>query len=342
MIVQEVASVIEGIAELTALAGEWNALLDDSAQSSFNVRPLWLLTWWRHFAPPEARLRTITCRDASGALIGLAPLYFDPITRELRFIGVIEDTPGDGVIPTNLTGALIARRGCEAAAVAAVAGALEDQRDWTRLWLARLRPEHETVAMLAGALRGKTQFRANVERNLFVDTGSVWETYRVALGAAGRKRIQNYARRAADRGCVFRPVTSAEELGRAFALYLRWHDVLLGGRGIFSRPHCAAFLRELVTSGFDEGRVRVWIAELDGVIVAVDIALFDRGVLIEFQGHADPAHAEMRLGHVMTSHLLRACFDDPEIDEMVLGKPAPHKAHWSSETWGTVDMVTDA
>jgi len=335
MIVQEAASVIESIADLAAIADEWNALLDDSAQSSFSVRPLWLLTWWSHFAPRDARLRAIACRDAGGALIGLAPLYFDPIRRELRFIGVIEDTAGDGVLPTNLTGSLIARRGCEAAAVAAIAGAIEEQGDWSRLWLARLRPEHETVALLTGTM----QIQVNSQRNLFVDTRGDWEAYRAALGAAGRKRIQNYARRASGRGCTFRRVTSLDELGRAFALYLRWHDVLLGGRGIYSRPHCAAFLRELVTSGFGEGRVRVWIAELHGVIVAVDIGLVDRGVLIEFQGHADPAHAEMRLGHVMTSHVLRDCFDDPEIDEVVLGKAAPHKAHWSSRTWGTVDLI---
>lgn len=338
MIVQEAASVIDGIADLTALANEWDALLDDSAQSSFSVRPLWMLTWWRHFAPAGAQIRAIACRDAAGALIGLAPLYFDSSARELRFIGVIEDTPGDGVIPTNLTGALIARRGCEAAVVTAIAGALEERRDWKRLWLARMRPENETVALLAANM----QIRVNSQPNLFVDTRGDWETYRASLGAAGRKRIQNYARRAADRGCIFRPVASAEELEGAFALYLLWHDVLLGGRGIFSRPHCAAFLREIVTSGFGEGRVQVWIAELAGAIVAVDIALVDLGVLIEFQGHADPAHAEMRLGHVMTSHLLRACFENPTIDEVVLGKSAPHKAHWSSETWGTVDMVADA
>jgi hypothetical protein len=339
MIVQDATSVLESVADLTALGDEWNALLDDSAQSAFCVRPFWLLTWWRHFAPRDARLRVIACRDAAGALIGLAPLYFDPLERELRFIGVITDTAGDGTLPTNMIGSVITRRGSEAAAVAAIAGALEDQSDWTRLWLARLRPEHEMVALIAGALRGKVQLRANPNPNLFVDTRGDWETYRAALGAAGRKRIQNYARRAADRGCVFRRVASTEELGRAFALYLRWHDTLLGGRGIYSRPECAAFLREVVGSGYAEGRVGVWVAELDGAMVAVDIALIDGGVLTEFQGHADPAHAAMRLGHVMTSHLLRACFADPDIDQVILGKAAPHKLYWSSEAWATVDLI---
>jgi CelD/BcsL family acetyltransferase involved in cellulose biosynthesis len=339
MIVQEATSVIESAADLAAIANDWNALLDDSAQSAFSVRPLWLLAWWRHFAPRDAQLRAIACRDAAGALIGFAPLYFDPAEREVRFIGVISDTAGDGVLPTNLTGSLIARRGSEAAAVAAIADALEEQRDWTRLWLARLRPEHETVALIAAALPGRTQLRAKPQHNLFVDTRGDWETYRAALGAAGRKRIQCYARRAAERECAFRRVASADELARAFALYLRWHAALLGGRGVYSDPACAAFLRDVIADGFAEGRVRVWIAELDGAVVAVDIGLIDRGQLVEFQGHADPAHPEMRLGHVMTSHVLRDCFEDPAIDEVVLGKAAPHKLHWSRESWGTVDLI---
>jgi CelD/BcsL family acetyltransferase involved in cellulose biosynthesis len=238
-----------------------------------------------------------------------------------------------------MTGAIIARRGSEAAAVAAIAVAIEDEGDWTRLWLARLRAEHEMVALIAAALRGKVELRANPQHNLFVRTRGEWETYRVGLGEAGRKRIQRYARRAAERGCVFRRVVSAEELVRAFALYLRWHEALLDGRGIYSRPDCVAFLWEVVGAGFDQGRVRVWIAELDGAIVAIDIAMVDGGLVTQFQGHADPAHAKMRLGHVMSSHLLRDCFGDPGIDEVDLGKTAPHKVHWSRETWGTVDLI---
>jgi len=337
MIVQEATSIIESVADLTALTDEWNALLDDSAQSSFSVRPWWMLSWWRHFAPDGARLRVIVCRDAGGALIGLAPLYLDPSARELRFIGVVTHTAGDGAIPTNPTAEVIARRGSETAAIGAILAAIEEQDDWRRLWLARMQPERASGVLLAGA----SQLRANPQRNLFVDTAGDWEAYRATLGAAGRKRIQCYARRAAERGCVFRQVASVDELGRAFALYFQWHDALLDGRGIYSRPHCAAFLREIVGTGFAEGRVRVWVAELDGVLVAVDIALVDRGVLTEFQGHADPAHAAMRLGHVMTSHLLRDCFADPGISQVVLGKAAPHKLHWASEAWGTVDLIRE-
>ncbi len=323
MIVQEATSVISSASDLVALEDEWNALLDDSGQSSFNMRPLWLVAWWRHFAPPEARLEVVACRDAGGTLIGLAPLYFDPLALEVRFIGVGREPR----MPTNLAAAILARRGEERAVVEAVDDAMKGRR----LWLARMRPELETVRLLRGRLE------PNPEPNLFVSTRGDWEGYRTTLGHAGRKRIQRYARRAAERGCLFRRVAMAGELERAFALYLRWHHDLLGD-GVYALPEHAAFLRAVVMKGFAEGRVRVWIAELDGAIVAVDIAFVDAGAVTDFQGHADPSHSSMRLGHVMTAHLLHDCFDDPGVDSVVLGKAAPHKLHWAKTAWGTVDL----
>jgi CelD/BcsL family acetyltransferase involved in cellulose biosynthesis len=317
-----------------ALADDWNALLDDSAQSSFNVRPLWMLTWWRHFAPRGARPYVITCRDDSGRLVGLAPLYFDPSDREIRFIGVSTDHD----TPANLSAAILARRGSEATVVNAVADTLASDGDWTRLWLARIRPELETSRLIVAAMRGTAT--TNTERNVCVPIRGDWETYRQSLGRAGRKRVQRYARRAVERGFVFRRVASCGELERATAQYLDWHSARFESEGVYARSQAAAFLREVAARGFGEGRVRVWIAELGGAIAAVDMAFVDRGAITAFQGHADPEHAALRLGHVMTAHFLRDSFDDPLIENVHLGRAAAHKHTWSDETWGTVDFVS--
>jgi hypothetical protein len=319
--------------DLAALADEWNALLDDSDQSSFTVRPFWTIAWWRHFAPQGARLRTIVCRDAGGRLVGLAPLYFDPSAGEIRFIGAGPDAH----TPSNLSATVAARRGSEAAVFVAVAEALAVAADWKRLWLARLRPEWGTAQAIAEALGGTTT--ANPEANIWIAVRGNWETYRQSLGRAGRKRIQRYARRAVERGFVFRRVGLAGELERAFDRYLMWHEDLFDESGVYARAEHAAFLREVVMTGFAEGRIRAWIAERDGAIAAVDMAFVDRGAITVFQGHADPAHAALRLGHVMTAHLLRDSFEDPAIDEVHLGRVAAHKKTWSDEEWRTVDLV---
>lgn len=322
-------NVLTTAAELEAIAPEWDALLDRSAQSSFNLRPFWLTAWWRHFAPPAGQLRAVACRDGAGTLVGLAPLYLDG--REMRFLG----HGGEG--PSNLTAAIVALRGEEEAVIGAVVDAIASDHDWGRLWLSRMRPELETVRLLAGGLCA--ELTTNPELNLSVSACGDWDAYRRTLGQAGRKRIQTYARRAAERGCVLRRAATTEELERAFDAYLAWHMQRFDGRAFYDRPRRAAFLREVVRAGFAQDRVRVWIAELEGGLAAVDIAFFDAGVVTDFQGHADPAHAAMRLGHVMTAHLLRDAFCDPSVDEVVLGKAAPHKRHWSDRTWGTVDLV---
>lgn len=327
-----VASVLTSEHELAAVAAAWDALLDDSAYASFNMRPLWLRAWWRVFAPAGGRLRAIACRDAQGALLGFTPLYIDA-ARELRFVGL----GGDG--PSNFTAGIIARRGFEAPVVAAVVEAIERNDEWDRFWLARMRPEVESTKLLVEAYGASVNVIANPERNLWLPASGDYETYRQSLGRAGRKRVQRYARRAAERGCVFRRVTSLAELARVYEVYLRWHAARFAGRGIYESPHRAEFLREVVFDGFRNGTVRAWTMELNGAMVAVDMAFIERGTLIAHQGHADPELAEMRLGHVMTAHFLRDAFEDPAIDEVVLGRVADHKLYWTDRTWGTIDLI---
>lgn len=322
--------VLTSAADLEAIEPEWDDLLDDSAQSVFNMRPLWLRAWWRHFAPPGAELRAIACRDAEGTLIGLAPLYVDG--AEVRFIGL----GGEG--PANQTASILARRGAEEPVVGAVVEALREDDSWSRLWLARMRPELKTVRLLGDALPGAV-VTPNPELHLWEPARGDYDAYRRTLGHAGRKRIQRYGRRAVERGCVFRRAESGDEVERAFEAYLRWHDHRFDGNGFYDRPPRAAFLREVVTAGFARRSVRVYLAELAGAIVAVEIALLDAGVLTDFQGHADPACASMRLGHVMVAHVLRDSFEDPQVEEVHLGKAAPHKLHWARQTWTSVDLV---
>ncbi len=327
-----VASVLTSDHELASIDTAWNALLDDSSYSSFNMRPLWLRAWWGAFAPAGARLQAIACRDADGALVGFTPLYLDA-ARELRFVGL----GGDG--PANFTAGVIARRGFEAPVMASVVETIERTDEWDRLWLARMRPEVETTRLLVETYGARANVISNPERNLWLPARGDYETYRQSLGRAGRKRVQRYARRAVERGCVFRRVASREELARAYEVYLAWHAARFAGRGIYESPHRAAFLRDVVLDGFANGTVRAWTMELEGAIVAVDMAFVDRGVLIAHQGHADPALADMRLGHVMTAHFLRDCYEDPAIDEVVLGRDADHKRYWTERTWGTIDLI---
>src|SRR5713226_7413330 len=75
--------IIEDNVRFEALRDEWEALLEDSRQSTFFLRWDWARLWWLRCSPDSSRLFLITCRDDFGKLIGLAPFYWRRRTTAL-------------------------------------------------------------------------------------------------------------------------------------------------------------------------------------------------------------------------------------------------------------------
>ncbi len=82
--------------EFSALAGEWNSLLKNSASHVPFLRHEFLFTWWRTLGGGEwksGELNVVLARDDDGRLIGIAPLFFTD-NREgepaLMLLGSIE------------------------------------------------------------------------------------------------------------------------------------------------------------------------------------------------------------------------------------------------------------
>ena len=70
------AAVLTSEADFDAISGEWDELVSSSCQQGvFFLRWHWNRVWWRMYAPPGSELFLIACRDRSGRLVGLAPLY---------------------------------------------------------------------------------------------------------------------------------------------------------------------------------------------------------------------------------------------------------------------------
>ena len=99
------AQMLTGDEQFAALRREWHDLLSrTSVRSAFNTWE-WLYPWWRIYGA-DKRLRLITVRDASGVLVGLAPLMLGKgrrgkrgiALRRLGFIGT-----GEGPLADDLT-----------------------------------------------------------------------------------------------------------------------------------------------------------------------------------------------------------------------------------------------
>src|ERR1700722_16239255 len=67
-------SVLDEMAELERMRGEWEQLLRRSAGLHPSLTPTWLLTWWRVFGPSGGRrLRALVVHEGR-ELVGLLPL----------------------------------------------------------------------------------------------------------------------------------------------------------------------------------------------------------------------------------------------------------------------------
>ncbi len=66
---------------LEPLSAEWDALA--IACDRPQVTPGFVLSWWRHVAQPDARLRFVVVRDGE-LLVGIAPFYVEPSAHRAR------------------------------------------------------------------------------------------------------------------------------------------------------------------------------------------------------------------------------------------------------------------
>jgi CelD/BcsL family acetyltransferase involved in cellulose biosynthesis len=337
-------SVITDESGFSLLAGEWDQLVDESDQRVYFLRLAWNRLWWQSFSPPASRLFLITCRDEQGRLIGLAPFYLRqrrtagiPHVRELSFIGT-------GVYArTSEYLDIIARRGCERAVANSVAEFLQDSGEWDRMWLDEI-PSHSTMLPHFQEAMGEHAQVATCSRSHYIDTTVDWETFRQSLSRSTRKHLTRQMRRFSESfQCRFRRVETEEELAPAMAALVRLHQARWtskGEPGSFALPGIEELLRGAAQDGLAEGRLRLWILDLNGQVAAVRIAFFDNGVVHAIQGGFDPSYTKESLGSVMLGMCIKDCIEDENVREYdFMGGKDSYKDWWSKNGRETVELT---
>jgi CelD/BcsL family acetyltransferase involved in cellulose biosynthesis len=329
-----------------ALAGEWDELLESSAQRVYFLRYSWNRSWWRHHAPRGARPHILCCRDARGKLVGLAPLYWRqhrllgvPYVRELGFIGMgIELKTSEYM--DNIT-----RRGEERAVAHAFADFLRSRRDWDRVWLHQVPADSQFLRHLC-EIFGDDAASRHCDRAPYIDTSVPWEDYKRSLGRSMRRNVEYYARRLfKTRPCEFRRARTRAEAEQALDVLVRLHQVRwqsAGQPGSFSDPMLRTLLGDAVRDEFDAGRVRLWTLAVDGRIEAALMGLLDNGVLHYFQKGFNPEFGKDGIGTALLSLCLRDCFEDPQIRAFdFMGGGAVYKDLWAREHRSTCICVVE-
>jgi CelD/BcsL family acetyltransferase involved in cellulose biosynthesis len=338
------AEVMTDDAGFARLAGEWDELLDQSAQRVYFLRCGWNRLWWQTFRPPGATLFIITVRDSGGRLAGLAPLYLRerrtagiPHVRELMFIGT-------GVyVQTGEFLDLIARRGDERRVAEAVAGLLKQSSVWDRLCLNEVPASSIVLPHLCAALGDGVSLHPS-SRAHYLGTASDWQSVLANLSRSTRKNLLYETRRLfKSHTCQFRRVATVGELERAMDALVRLHQARWNARGepgSFTIPGFECFLRDAARMSFSDDRLRMWTFEVDGDVAAALIGFYDNGTVHYFQAGFDPALARLSIGRVMIGMCISDCVADDGVREFdFMGGDNAYKDTWTQSCRETVTLT---
>ncbi len=309
--------VLRSPAELAAIAGPWDALA--TATPTPFLTSAWVLAWWRAAHRP---VRCVLLRDMDGRLRAGATVQELP-GRGVR--GAADVHSGDwGVVAAdpvarNAAWRRLARLAHPVARLRlpaldeSAAGGARDALEPLGFHLVELdRLESPALALPASY----DELLAGVSRNLRSQLGRS----RRALEREGQLALRTVAE----------PHTFAADLER----FLRLEAAGWKGRqgtAVLASERTARLYRDFAQTAFADGRLRLLLLELDGVLVAGDLScrVGQRTALLK-TAYAE-ARAVQRPGLVLRGEALRAALEDGSTEYDFLGGPDSYKTRWGGE-----------
>jgi CelD/BcsL family acetyltransferase involved in cellulose biosynthesis len=314
---------------LSALRPQWNDLLRASAANSPFLTWEWLDTWSKHLC--DAAALRILCVHAGGELIAVAPFMsshgpFGWLPR-LEFLG-------SGYAGSDYLD-LVARRGCEADAVDAIARALTAQS-------LALRLDHVSEASLASRLASRLEsagWTASILPGgvcpIIPLARHTWDSYLATLGSAHRanvrRRLRTLERQFQTR---FEQVTTESERSEALLALCAFHERRFdtrGGSTAFITPALRAFQDEATRRALECGWLRMYVLRLDGAPAGVMYGFFYDRQFYFYQHGFDDRYERYSIGLVLMALTIRAAIaEDAQTFDMLWGTE-PYKWLWARE-----------
>jgi CelD/BcsL family acetyltransferase involved in cellulose biosynthesis len=322
---------------------EWDELVEESRQRVYFLRWDWNRTWWRTYQPPGGQLFIITCREETGRLVGLAPLYI--VQRRTAGIAHIREALflGTGIYThTSEYLDIIARNGFDQDVAEALVAFLRENKEWDRLWLHDVPASSEMTPHLLAAIGGEARAKP-CNHSHYIDTSGDWEMVKNGMGKSMSTNLDRQIRRFLRlRNCNFRRIEREDELEAVIERFVilhqaRWQSK--GEMGSFALPRFRDFLGEAMRSSLDKGRMRLWTLEVEGEIEAVLLAFVENGVAHYFQGGFNPVFAKESLGTVMIGLCLKDCVEADDVKEFdFMGGEARYKTHWTKASRESIEL----
>lgn len=261
--------VMDSAEALTPHITAWMRLATTAGQP-YNL-PGWQLTWWRHFAPPGARLRTLLVFD-DRELVALAPFVLERGRAghaEYRALATpFAPAPALAAPGVEHRVAPLLARALERADPTpsrVVFDGVHSTSEWPealrRAWPGRLRP---------------TRYVITKEPNpsLRIDAPD-FDTWLACKSASFRQEMRKKRRRLERTGGAVRLASSGEPARQAISAFARLHFERFATRGGSHLPPTGLeqMLEEAAEALLPAGHLRLFAVELDGEVIGVQVAL---------------------------------------------------------------------
>ena len=285
-------TIATSTAELSSLTTAWSELADAAGHPY--ARAEWMLSWWKHAAPPAVDL-AVVASFAGPELIGIAPFF---ATRERPTVYRLLASPVcAGVEPLARPGAEEEVAASTCAAMAAlphppgmlVLKRLAEDSAWPRLLAEAWPGKPPHLTRRGGHERAGAEPRGPHERGMAA-VAALLE----APGADPARAAGARGRRGEDR--PGRPERMPEEIETFIALHLRRMEGTAESEVV--GPGVAEWLSEAGVAMADEGALRLWTIRVDGKTISAQLFVAAGGQFAFWLGAFDDDWARSSPGLV--------------------------------------------
>ncbi|MGB9362991.1 MAG: GNAT family N-acetyltransferase [Candidatus Sulfotelmatobacter sp.] len=321
--------------ELQAIVASWEELLTNYPLATTFSTPEWLMSWWRSFGKDQKLL--VAGFFAESRLVALAPFSLTRIrmakTISLRQLRLMGDGSNDS---DNLD--VPVRPGFEDRFASSLLGFLQSERNsWDFGQLNTLPPQSPGANALRQLLGSKKWLALEKQRPASViPLPATWEDYLAQLASEDQKNLARYTRRLEKRYAVQVYRCHAEsQLPKCLEALFEHHQArweAAGEQGSFGSKERKDFYYQLSRTLLPQGRLDLWVIELDGAVAAAQFGFRYGSQVFQLQEGNDPQHASDRVGFVLRGHVMKQLIAEGVHTYDFLGGELGYKARWGAQS----------
>jgi CelD/BcsL family acetyltransferase involved in cellulose biosynthesis len=214
---------------------------------------------------------------------------------------------------------------------------------WDYCELNTLPPQSPGANALRRGLSNQKWLRVEKDRPASaIPLPPTWEEYLKRLSSEDQKNLARYARRLEKRYAVAIYRCSEEsQLPKCLdSLFMhhqaRWQAA--GESGSFGLAERRTFYFDLSRRLLAQGRLDLWVLELDGKVAAAQFGFRYGNRVFQLQEGNDPAHASDRVGFLLRGYVMKELIAQGVRTYDFLGGTVGYKAHWGAEGGHYVDL----